>query len=161
MDFPVMDFIVRGLPAENFRHLYGKGDSELKAQGVHPSIVDSKPGAPCRVSLTDLEPGARVLLLNYSHLDIDSPYRSAHAIYVADGAETARLEPGEVPEVIAVRALVSVRAFDASGMMLDARLVNGPEAGPVFRDMLAGAGVAYLHTHTAARGCFLAHVDKA
>jgi hypothetical protein len=158
---PTMDFIVSGLAPETFSHLFGKSDSELEAMGIRPSIVDGKPGAPCRVSLRELEPGTRVLLLNHCHLEVESPYRSAHAIYVADGATAADHAPGELPEVIVARTLISVRAFDDDGMMLDARLVNGPDAGAVFRDMLSRQDVAYLHAHTAARGCFLARVDRA
>ena len=155
-----MGFIVRGIVAEKFRHLYGRTDAELAALGVHASVVSEKPGAPCRVSLRELEAGERVLLLNYCHLEADSPYRSSHAIFVADGAERGVTEPGQLPEVIACRSLISVRAWDDAGMMLDARLVNGPEAAPVFRDMLALDGVSCLHTHTAGRGCFLARVDR-
>jgi hypothetical protein len=50
-----MTFRILGLPAENFTHLFALSDSELAAQGGVRRTVDGK--YPCRVSLTDSEPG--------------------------------------------------------------------------------------------------------
>lgn len=71
------------------------------------------------------------------------------------------MAPGELPEIIKLRSLISVRAFDAHGMMTDAQLVEGETAAAKFREMLAVPETAYLHTHTAGRGCYLARVDRA
>ena len=84
-------FQVSALPANRFSHLYGLGDDELNDIGVVVMTADSKPGFPCRVSLTDAEPGTRMLLLNYEHQDAATPYRSRHAIFVADGAREGGL----------------------------------------------------------------------
>ncbi|WP_020399543.1 DUF1203 domain-containing protein [Kordiimonas gwangyangensis] len=156
-----MEFIVSALDAQHFAHLYGLSDEALLNLGVHAMTVDGRPGAPCRVSLRELEVGARVLLLNHCHLDVASPYRSSHAIFVGDRAELGVMAPGELPEIIKLRSLISVRAFDAHGMMTDAQLVEGETAAAKFREMLAVPETAYLHTHTAGRGCYLARVDRA
>jgi hypothetical protein len=50
-----MTFRVVGLPAENFTHLFDLSDSDLAAQGGVRRTVDGQ--YPCRVSLTDSQPG--------------------------------------------------------------------------------------------------------
>ena len=53
-----MSFRITGLRAEQFNHLFALSDEELAAQGVVRRIADERrPGYPCRVSLTDSEPG--------------------------------------------------------------------------------------------------------
>jgi hypothetical protein len=155
-----MGFRVVGLPASRFQELFGASEEALAARGVRACVADSKPGFPCRVSLREAEPGARVLLLNFEHQPAATPYRSSHAIYVVDGAKDATLEPGEVPEVLRSRPL-SVRAFDAEGMMVDADLGDGRQAEALFERMLANPEVAYLQVHNAKRGCYAARVERA
>lgn len=98
------------------------------------------------MSLADAELGETVLLLQFEHLPVHSPYRSSHAIYVRRGVETAKLAVGEVPEVLRLR-LLSVRAFDDRGMMIDADVVEGRELEPVLEQMLIRREVAYIHLH--------------
>ena len=155
-----MSFQISSLPSSRFQHLFGRSDEELRAQGVIAKTANSKPGFPCRVTLSDAEPGTRMLLLNYEHQDAETPYRSSHAIYVIDGAADADLEPGEIPEQMRSR-LLSVRAFTDDGMMLDADVVEGEKAGDVFERMFRNKKVAYLHAHFAKFGCYAARVDRA
>ena len=123
-------------------------------------VVDAKPGYPCRVSLADAEVGETVILVNYQHQAADSPYRSAHAIFVREHAKRAFPERGEVPEVLTTR-LISVRAFDENHFMVDADVVDGMELHEVIPAMLGDAGVGYLHLHNAKPGCFAARVTRA
>ena len=155
-----MAFRVLGLPSSLFRSLYGLSDRELAARGVQVMVADSSPGFPCRVGMRDAPVGARMLLLSYEHLPVDTPYRSRHAIFVEDGAEEVHPGVDEVPEVLARRTL-SVRAFDEAGQMLDGVVVAGREAGPTFERLLALPGAAYLHVHNAGRGCYAARVERA
>jgi hypothetical protein len=50
-----MTFRILGLPAEDFTHLFELSDFDLAAQGGVRRTVDGK--YPCRVSLTDSQPG--------------------------------------------------------------------------------------------------------
>jgi hypothetical protein len=152
-----MNFQVKGLDASHFRALYGLSTAELATRGVQTCLADSTPGYPCRVSLRDAEPGERLLLLNYLHQPAHTPYRSSHAIFVVDGAETVRPRPGEVPELLSRRQL-AVRAFDQEHMMTEAVLVEAGQAADAFECLLANRHNRYLHVHNAARGCFLASV---
>jgi hypothetical protein len=153
-------FQVSALPADRFRRLYGQSDDVLRAMGVEPLIADAAPGFPCRVSLRDAPVGARMLLLNHEHQDADTPYRSRHAIFVMDGAVEARPAAGEIPEQLR-RRLLSIRAFSAQDMMLDADVVEGAEAEALIARLLDNPWAMYLHVHFARRGCYAARVERA
>ncbi len=154
-----MAYVIAGLDPAPFRHLFGRSDDELAAVGVIRMTADAKPGFPCRVTLEDAEPGEDLLLLNYEHLAVDTPYRSRHAIFVRDGAAEVARFADEVPEQLS-RRLLSVRAFDSAGMMTDADVIEGTELDPLIRRMFDDPVVEYLHVHNAKRGCFAAEVRR-
>jgi hypothetical protein len=154
-----MPFVVTGLPAEPFKPLYGLSDAELAAAGAMRLRVDSPVGYPCRVTLEDAAVGETVLLLNYEHQPADTPYRSRHAIFVREGAAETRSFVDQVPPVLAVRSFISLRAFDAQGMMLDAEVAPGAALAPAIERLLAVPGTAYLHAHNAGRGCYAARIE--
>ena len=152
-----MTFRILGLPAEEFTHLFDLSDFDLAAQGGVRRTVDAK--YPCRVSLTDPQPGEEFLLINYEHHRVESPYRMRFAIFVREGDQTYD-KVNEVPEQLRNRIL-AVRSFDKNAMMVDNRLVDGSEIEPVLENMLAPSNVDYLHIHFAAAGCYAAKVEKA
>ncbi len=154
-----MSFVISGIDPALFRRFFGRSDAELAEAGVIRMIADRAPGFPCRITLEDAAPGEALLLLNHEHLAVDTPYRSAHAIFVRDGAEEAARFEDEVPEQLAVR-LLSVRAFDGAGMMTDADVIEGRDLEPLIARFFADPAVDYLHVHNAKRGCFAARVDR-
>jgi hypothetical protein len=154
-----MSFKISGLSAAEFAPLIALSDTELAARKALRLIVDRRPGFPCRVSLRDANPGETVLLLNYEHLSVATPYQSRHAIFVRENATDAQLAVDEVPEVLATR-LLSLRAFDGAGMMVVADVVHGGELAPAIRRMFGATRTEYLHVHNAKPGCFAARVDR-
>src|SRR3954451_25087934 len=82
-----MNFRITGLPADAFAGLFSLPDEELRARGAVRQGADRKPGFPCRISLTDAEPGDEVLLVNYEHHQVGSPYSMRFAIFVRQGEE--------------------------------------------------------------------------
>jgi hypothetical protein len=155
-----MNFQISGLDEGHFRYLFGQDAEELAKYGVERMTVESQPGYPCRVSLKDVEIGETVLLMNYEHLPMASPYRSSHAIFVHEGSTRAIVDKNQIPEMLRSR-LLSVRAFDQSGMMVDADVVDGHDLEPIIERMLSMRSVSFLHLHNAKRGCFLARLDRA
>jgi len=95
----------------------------------------------------------------FEHLPVDSPYRSSHAIYVRAGATSKYDGVDAVPPALA-RRLLSVRAFDADGLMVSGEIVEGANLAPYIEEQLANPVVAYLHAHYARRGCFAARIDR-
>jgi hypothetical protein len=76
-----MSFRIEGLPAEHFTELFELSADDLTARGTVRQIAGEHT-APCRVRLTDAEPGEEVVLVNYEHHAVESPYRMRFAIYV-------------------------------------------------------------------------------
>lgn len=155
-----MNFQISGLDEGHFQHLFGQSPEVLAKRGVERMTVESQPGYPCRVSLKDVDIGETVLLMNYEHLSALSPYRSSHAIFVKEGARGAIVGKNQIPEMLRIR-LLSVRAFDADAMMIDADVVDGHDLEPTIKRMLAIESVDFLHIHNAKRGCFIARADRA
>jgi Protein of unknown function (DUF1203) len=148
-----------GLDPKPFQHLFGQPAEELGKQGVVRYLVDSKPGYPDRIELRDAEPGESVLLLNYTHQPADNPYRSSHAIFVLEGASVAYDRIDEVPDAMRIRPM-SLRAFDADDLMVDADVVDGHQLERLIARFLADPRVAYVHAHYARRGCYAARIDR-
>jgi hypothetical protein len=154
-------FIVSALPVERFAHLVGLSDEALAEHGATRVIADDDGRYPCRVSLEDAAPGQSLLLVNYQHQPAATPYRSNYAVFVSEAArETRRMAPDELPPVLRGRP-IALRAYDASGMLLGARLALADDVADKAHELLADPAAAYLHAHNAAHGCYAARIDRA
>jgi hypothetical protein len=155
-----MHFRILGLPAEQFKPLFTLSDAELAEKGAVRRIADARErGYPCRVSLADSNPGDALILVNYEHHAVASPYRMRFAIYVREGDETFDAVD-TVPAQLRGRML-AVRAYDAEAMMVGWDLVDGDKIEGVITRLLAEPRAAYLHVHFAAPGCYAARVERA
>ncbi|MFZ5718180.1 MAG: DUF1203 domain-containing protein [Pseudomonadota bacterium] len=156
-----MSFVVSALPVEPFTPLFGLPDTELAERGVIRRRVEAPVGSPCRVTLEDAPVGETVLLMNYEHQPADTPFRSRHAIFVREGACSRTFAPGEMPPVFSNRQFLSLRAFDAAGMMVAADLAATAELPAAIDRLFSDSRVAYLHAHYAGAGCYAARIDRA
>ena len=155
-----MAYVIRGLDPTPFKPLYGLSDGELAAFGAVRRRADEKPGFPCRVTLEDAELGEDLILINYQHLPVDSPYRATYAIFVREGAEQAAEYRDAVPEQLS-RRLLALRAFDAQGMLLKGDVMDGGDLAEAIEPWLEDPNVAYLQAYNARPGCFAARIDRA
>lgn len=155
-----MAFRITGLPAEHFAPLFDLSEAELAVRGAVRRVADRRvPGYPCRISLTDSQPGDELILANYEHLPVASPYRMRFAVYVRRGEERYDAVDA-VPEQLRLRTL-ALRAYDDAGMMLGHNLTDGRELEGAIEPLLALPGAAYLHAHYASPGCYAARIDRA
>jgi len=153
-----MSFRFSGLSMERFSGLLALSDSALRARGI--LRLNAEPGYPCRVSLRDADPGESVLLLNYEHQSGPGPFRASGPIFVREAGEDAGLLPeNEVPDVVRTR-LVSVRAYDGDGMMVEADVTEGSRVEGLIETLFGHESVAYLHVHFARRGCYACRVER-
>ncbi|MGQ0384732.1 MAG: DUF1203 domain-containing protein [Gammaproteobacteria bacterium] len=155
-----MNYAIHGLEPASFESLFGLDDAALAARGIQRVRADAAFGYPCRLTLEDAPVGAELLLLNYTHLDADSPYRASGPIFVQKGVTAPRRISGELPGYL-TRRLLSVRAYDDADMMVAAEVVEGAAAAPVFGQLLSRPDVCYLHVHFAKRGCYAARIERA
>jgi hypothetical protein len=154
-----MTFRITGLDPEPFLELAGLSDAALAERGVVRRVSDGT-GFPCRVSLEDVAAGEPVLLLNFEHQPAPTPFRSSHAIFVREGERRHYDRVDEIPKLLRSR-LLSIRAFDAGHMMIDADVVPGEDAADTIGRFFDTPEAAYLHVHYARPGCFAARVDRA
>jgi len=158
-----MDFRISGLPADPFLLFFGMTDDELLAHGARrviatPDMLPTMP--PCRVSLRDAEPGEVSILLHYPHhVSPASPYRASGPIYVREGVRETASFINHVPSQQRIR-LLSVRAYDESGIMVDADVTEGSELEAAIERMFRRDDVAFLHAHNAKRGCYSCRIDR-
>jgi Protein of unknown function (DUF1203) len=155
-----MTYRITGLSPEPFAYLIGQDDATLARHGAVRVTAVAKPGYPCRVTLDDAEPGETLILLNHVSHDVATPYRSAYAIYVREGATTTALFEDELPPVFENRPM-AFRAFDSGGILRNAALALPGESDEKIRTLFEQPDIAYLHAHNAAHGCFSAKVERA
>jgi hypothetical protein len=158
-----MDFRITGLPVEPFISFFTMSEKELLAHGARRVIAepsDPRLMPPCRVSLRDAAVGETSILLNYPHhATPTSPYRAAGPIYVREGVRETASFINHVPAQQHIR-LLSVRAYDPQGIMVDAEVAEGTELEAVIDRMFRRDDVAFLHAHNARRGCYSCRIDR-
>jgi hypothetical protein len=144
-----MSFVFSALPM-------GEPDQTARARVV---VADAPNSYPCRRCLRDAEVGERLLLLPYDPFGQASPYTGEGPIFVHAQVCTPHSPGDEVPDQVR-RRLVSVRGYDADGMLTGAEVVEGADLEPVLDGILAEPGTAYAHLHYARPGCFACRVDR-
>jgi len=154
-----MAYRIEGLPRSEFEHYFGLDDSALARKCARRVIADSDRGFPCRLTLEDARAGESLILVHYASHEVETPYRSAYAIYVRERAESATPYVDCTPPVFEGRAL-SLRAFASDGMIVEARLAQPGEADAAIRRLFSDPDTAYIHAHNAAYGCFAARIDR-
>ena len=153
-----MTYTIKGLDPAPFAPLFELDDRQLKAQGMTRMLVNERPSFPCRISLDDAGIGETVLLLNHVSHDGNNPYRTSHAIFVSSASQAAEYVDAIPPALD--RRILSLRSFDASGLMIDAALVQPGDADPAIRNLFANPAADHIDAHNAIRGCFAARIDR-
>lgn len=155
-----MTYRISGLEPSRFTHLIGLSDEALAEHGAVRMTATGEPKFPCRIRLDDAEAGESLLLVNHVSHDGNNPYRASHAIFVSESVVEAAVYEDEIPPALGRRVL-SLRAFDRGGMMVDARLAQPGEADGIVRELLTNAAVDHIDAHNAIRGCFAARIERA
>jgi Protein of unknown function (DUF1203) len=154
-----MNFRISGLPIVPFQSLLSASDEALAQQNIHVVEVDAPNAYACRITLQDAQLGEHVLLLNYAHLSSSSPYAAGGAIFIRRAARESASYMNEIPEQQR-RRLLSVRAYDAQDMMLEAEVIEGSKLQAQIECYWQNEQVSYLHVHNARQGCYACRVDR-
>jgi len=155
-----MSFKAIALAPEQFVCWSGLTDAQVRQRGARRRVADAQPGFPCRVSLQDAGTGERLILLPFEHHPVDSPYRAAGPIYVRENAQRWPQPIDVVPPVLRAR-LLSVRGYDAQGMLQDADVVKGEVVEQRIESLFANPEIDYLHVHFARQGCYACRIERA
>lgn len=153
-----MTYMISGLSPDLFAPLFAMDDAALAANNARRVTAVADRGFPCRISLEDAEAGEELILLHHVSHNVETPYRSAYAIYVRANVEAATWRD-TVPPVFEGRP-IALRAFGADGMLRTATIAAPGEADGAIRDLFADDAIAYIDAHNAAHGCFAARVQR-
>lgn len=151
-------FLISGLDPAPYRALFDLSGEALEARGAKRVVVESKPSAPCRITLEDAGAGEPVILLSYEHQPEQTPYRQQGPIFVRQAYRQAMFH-NAIPPALAIRPL-SLRGFDGQHMMTAAELAQEGCAREAIVKMFADPTVAYIHAHYARRGCYAALITR-
>ncbi len=153
-----MTYKIEGLAPDRFAPLFAMDDAGLAAVNARRVTATADTGFPCRISLQDARVGEELILLHHVSHEVETPYRSAYAIYVRPGV-TATTWRDELPPVFEGRP-IALRAFGADGMLKTAALAPPGEADRAIRNLFADDAIAYIDAHNAAHGCFAARIER-
>jgi len=154
-----VSFIISGLNGNNFQHLYGLSDGELKVYGAVRFNVDKHPSYPDRITLTDIPVGEHAILLNHTYLDSRSPYRGMHAIFIWEGKIEPKVLKDEIPEVMHNR-IISLRAFDENDMMIEGVISSSEDIKKKILEFFKIPEVKFILAHNAKQGCFSCRITR-
>lgn len=155
-----MSFQIHALPRDTFVPLFALSDDALRSRDIRRVVADGRPVYPCRVSLQDAAEGERLLLLPHAHHVVDTPYRASGPVYVREAAIEATPDVDEVPALLRTR-LLSLRAYDARGMMVWADVRPGTELEAGLDELFALERTDYVHLHYAKPGCYACRAVRA
>jgi hypothetical protein len=154
-----MTYQITGLNPQDHVSLFSMSDAELQAINACRVTATAGHGFPCRISLRDADEGDSLILFHHVSHDVQTPYRSAYAVYVREAAVEAATYHDETPPVFDGRP-IALRGFDGNGILRDATLAMPGEADAKIRQLFASQDIAYIHAHNAAHGCFSAKVER-
>ncbi len=154
-----MTYRISGLDPAEFASLFALDEAELAKINARRVQAGADQGWPCRVSLEDARAGESLMLLHHVSHDVETPYRSAYAIFVREAARAPATFVDQVPPVFEGRP-IAFRAFDRDGILLNAALALPGQADKRIRDLFDDSRIAYIHAHNAAHGCFSARIDR-
>ena len=154
-----MSFQIRGIDPAPFAPLFDLDAEALLARGARRVTADVPDAYPGRISLERAPAGAELLLVHHAHQTVEtSPYRAAGPIFVGR-ANAPALVRDELAPIMRDR-LLSLRAYDGDGLMVDADVAENGAVLDLIRRFLDDPAVAYVHAHFARRGCFAARIDR-
>ncbi len=153
------DFRITAISENGYTYLFELNKEQLCVMGALLIRVDENPGYPCRVSLQDVEVGEEVILFPYEHHKTVSPYRAKGPVYIRKNAKEASLKVNEIPKMLEHR-LLSLRVYNAQGMMIDARTMEGKELRVAITSIFQNKKAAYIQVHNASPGCYNCQINR-
>ena len=153
-----MGFRITGLDPVQFGFA-GTSDAELAAVNARRVIADSNSGYPCRAMLEQAQIGEALILFHHVSHDVETPFRTAYAIFVRETATKAATYHNALPPFWEGRSQ-SLRAFDKEGMLRTAVIASHEEMADTIETLFADDEVAYIQAYNLAYGCFMAQVER-
>jgi hypothetical protein len=140
-------------------------DAERRRAFGDPTVVeriaDAPTGFPCRLSLTEVPPGTRLLLFRHRPFSGNGPYAEEGPIFAQPDAVRAEIPKNEVPPFIRSRPFVVVRRYDATEAIVGSELAPGADCAAAISRAFDIGDTAFVHVRSATYGCFLFRAGRA
>lgn len=151
-----MTYQFHSLDPAAFTSLAALNDAELAERHIVVSTVQPGDRAPCRLTLENTPAGETVLLVNHTHQPTPSPYGARGPIFIRKAALGGQpVVTATLPAMLVGRQM-SVRAYDAAGMIVDGAVVEAIDLKPHLDALFRRADVDEVHLHFPGRGCYAA-----
>ena len=145
---------VKNIEQEICDRMFRMSNQELQQNNAVKRIIKEPFSAPCRLTLTDMNPGDEAILFNYFHHNVDSPYRAMGPVFVKCNSKKCKLSTNTLPEIVLPQRRFSIRSFDVNSMTIDAEIVLGENFRSYVDEKFQNKDVNYLQIHFAAYGCW-------
>lgn len=155
-----MNWKIKSIDLEICKRYFSASAEELAKNNAKIITVKEKLTAPCRLSLKDLEPGDKAILLNYEHYNVNSPYKSIGPVFVGLNSQQVSLKNNSLPEIILPERRFSIRSYDENFMMIFAEIVLGKDVHNYISEHLKNTKIKYMQVHFAAPGCWIFDIVK-
>lgn len=120
-------------------------------------------GEPCRDVLRRASPGEELILGSHSPFAVAGPFKEYGPVYILARAAD---EVVHAVSIVAggehdyLRERFAVRAYSDDEVILDAALVDAPDAQAVVDRFFARKDVAFLHVRFPTYGCFATRLER-
>lgn len=154
-----MNLIVRGLETETVERIRS-GAPDANGQTALTRVAEGVAN-PCRHCLDLIAEGEDKLVLSYRPFDTVQPYAETGPIFL-HARPCTRYESARLPVWFDFLDPAIVRGYDRDDWIRydTGKVVPGPRIDATCRDILADAGVAYVHIRSRFN-CFQCRVDRA
>jgi hypothetical protein len=128
-------------------------DNELRP------FVTSDAGAPLRCCLREATAGERIALIAHRPFVARGPYAEIGPVFIHADACAGYAALRRYPEGFRHRRQI-LRAYDRTGAIVDAILIEGAEAERAIAAMFANPDVVLLHSRNVLFGCYMFAIEQ-
>jgi hypothetical protein len=134
------------------------------ALGQPVKRVRASGGEPCRDVLRRAVEGEELILASFSPFEKPGPYKEYGPIFVLanespEPVNRETLQTGSDGDYL--RAQFAIRAYSANEEIIDAALIEAPDAQGVVEKFFTRTDTAFLHVRFPSYGCFACRLDRA
>ena len=158
-----MNIRVQPIP-ENFLRRIRETGRDDQGQDVHR--VRAKGGEPCRDVLRRAVPGEALILASFSPFERSGPYKEFGPVFVLANASEEPVRRDVLPlfdgtESAYFRERFVLRAYDRTGAIFNAELVDTETSRETLERFLSLDDVDFVDARFATYGCFACRITRA
>ncbi|MFV2008316.1 MULTISPECIES: DUF1203 domain-containing protein [unclassified Micromonospora] len=152
-----MSFVISPIPPERLKAMRHDGADDAGER--FEAFVAEEDGAPLRCCLREARAGEHLALIAYRPEGTAGAYREIGPVFVHAAPCEGYAERDTYPDPFRHRRQV-FRAYDHTGRIADAIIVEGVHAEAGIDQLLAYPDVATVHSRNVLYGCYMFTIDR-